>query len=106
LGASGSLVEVDVDVEVADESEVVLLSSLVVLVLDSALLVELSVSDDVSSLVPIVVGLARLVASAVSCTATLLRSMGSRPEAVATTVAAMFEDEPHPYWKYPPAKVF
>lgn len=28
------------------------------------------------------------------------------PEAVATTVAAMSEAEPQPYWKFPPSKVF
>lgn len=97
VGAEG----VEVEVEVEDES----------LAVPVPVLVDVSVSEVLDPLVvlvfrldvvllavrdPIVVGVDRMVGVSVSCTETRLRSRGSWLSAVAATVVANCETEPHP----------
>jgi hypothetical protein len=85
-------------VDIAVGSEVVLLSSLAVVLLVVLSVDDLSVVLDVL-LVPIVVGSDKVDASAVRSTDILVISTASRSDALATTVAAMSDEDPQPYWK-------
>lgn len=87
-------VEVDVAVSVVE-----VLDPLVVLVLRLEEVL-LAVRD------PIVVGVDKAVGVSVSCTETWLKSRGSWLSAVAATVVASCETEPHPNCEKPPSKWF
>lgn len=107
VGAEGVEVEVEDEVEslavavpvLADVSVCEVLDPLVVLdlLLDEVLL---AVRD------PIVVGVDKAVGVSVSCTDTWLKSSGSWLSAVAATVVASCETEPHPNCEKPPSKWF
>lgn len=97
VGAEG----IEVEVEVEDESLAVAVPVLVDVSVSEVLdpLVVLVFRLDVVLLAvrdPIVVGVDKMVGVSVSCTETRLRSRGSWLSAVAATVVANCDTEPHP----------
>lgn len=107
VGADGVEVEVAVEVEVESLAVAVpvLVDVSVCEVLDPLVVLDLRL-DEVLLAVrdPIVVGVDKTVGVSVSCTDTRLKSSGSWLSAVAATVVASCEMEPHPNCEKPPSK--
>lgn len=107
VGADGVEVEVEVEVESLAVAVPVFVEVSVCEVLDPLVVLDLR-PDEVLLAVrdPIVVGVDSTVGVSVRCTDTRLKSRGSWLSAVAATVVASCETEPHPNCEKPPSKWF
>lgn len=105
VGAEGVEVEVEDEVESLAVAVPVLEDVSVCEVLDPLVVLDLLLDEVLLGVRdPIVVGVDKAVGVSVNCTDTRLKSIGSWLSAVAATVVASCETEPHPNCEKPPSK--